>query len=92
MPSNPAEPVFCFSVLSDAAPSSLCRVFEVLAVYGLLPSRCHSELAAGDQLAIDLQVSGVPADLAEKVARRLERVVSVSHVLVSEKQLLDAAA
>ena len=48
-------------------------------------------MAAGGQLAIDLQVAGVHAELAEKLARRLERVVTVSHVLVSEKQLLNAA-
>ncbi len=92
MPSNPSDPVFCFSVLSEAAPSTLCRVLDVFALYGLVPSRCHSELTGGgDQLAIDLQVSGVTTVLAEKLAQRLERVISVSHVLFSEKQLLDAA-
>lgn len=91
MPSNSSEPVFCFSVLSEAAPASLCRVLDVFALYGLVPSRCHSELAAGGQLAIDLQVAGVAPALAEKLARRLERVVTVSHVLLAEKQFLDAA-
>ncbi|HET6467079.1 MAG TPA: hypothetical protein VFG43_01755 [Geminicoccaceae bacterium] len=91
MSPNPSEPVFCFSVLSEAQPSTLCRVFDVFSVHGLVPSRCHTEVAAGGQLAIDLQVAGVHAELAEKLARRLERVVTVSHVLVSEKQLLNAA-
>jgi acetolactate synthase regulatory subunit len=91
MPPNPSEPVFCFSVLADAAPSSLSRVLDVFALYGLVPSRCHSELAAGGRLAIDLQVAGVAPALAEKLARRVERVISVSHVLLAEKQFLDAA-
>ena len=100
-PSLP-EPVFCFSVLSDAQPSTLCRVFDVLSVHGVVPTRCHTEvveavdgasaLAAGGRMAIDLQVAGVAAELAEKLARRLERVITVSHVLVSEKQLLEHAA
>lgn len=91
MSSSSSDPVFCFSVLSDAAPSTLCRVFDVFALHGLVPSRCHSELAGGGQLAIDLQVAGVGPALAEKLARRLERLIDVSHVLLSEKQLLHAA-
>ncbi len=92
MSPNLPEPVFCFSVLSDAQPSTLCRVFDVLSVHGVVPTRCHTELAAGGRLAIDLQVAGVAAEVAEKLARRLERVITVSHVLVSEKQLLEHAA
>ena len=92
MSPNVSEPVFCFSVLSDAQPSALCRVFDVLSVHGVVPTRCHTVRAGGGRLAIDLQVAGVAAELAEKLARRLERVITVSHVLVSEKQLLEHAA
>lgn len=76
---------FCFSVHADAEPSALPRVLEVFAVYGHVPSRCHVERGAADELMIDAQLDGLGRDEAALVAKRLGRVISVMGVLWSEK-------
>jgi len=82
------ERVDCFSVFSTADPSALPRVFEVFSLHGLIPTRCHSACADGDadQLVIDIQVSALPQGLADQLARRLRRVITVTEVLWSEKR------
>ena len=39
-----------------------------------------------DQLVIDIQVAGLPAGQAAQLARRLERLLTVTQVLRSEKR------
>lgn len=88
-----AERVDCFSVSSSADPSALPRIFEVFALLGLVPSRCH--LARHDdhpdQLVVDLQVDGLPDGDAQRIAKRLTRVVTVTRVLQSERRASIAA-
>lgn len=80
----PFERTFCFSVLADAEPSTLPRVLEVFALHGFVPSRCHGQRSA-DRLTIDLQLDGLDAARADKLARRLRGIVPVETVLCSEK-------
>ena len=84
--SNPHR-VDCFSVFATADPSALLRVLEVFSLFGLIPDRCHSSrLESGpDQLVIDIQAAGLPAGRAVQLARRLERVITVTQVLHSER-------
>ncbi len=86
MSSNPQR-VDCFSVFAAADPSALPRVLNVFSLFGVIPERCHSTRleADQDQLVIDVQVAGLPAGRAEQVARRLDRVITVTQVLHSEK-------
>jgi hypothetical protein len=79
MSSLPAQRVDCFSVFSAADPSALLRV---------LPSRCHSAPLETDpgQLVVDFQVAGLPLERAQLLAKRLERVITVTQVLHSEKR------
>jgi acetolactate synthase small subunit len=86
MSSNPQR-VDCFSVFAAADPTALPRVLNVFGLYGVIPERCHcSRLETDhDQLVIDVQVAGLPAGRAEQVARRLDRVITVTQVLHSEK-------
>jgi hypothetical protein len=80
--------VDCFSVFSTADPSALPRIFEVFSLHGLIPSRCHSACLDSDedQLVIDIQVSELPNGLADQLARRLRRVITVTEVLWSQKR------
>jgi len=83
----------CFAVTADAEPGAMPRVLEVFAKRGLMPSQWHSTLAGrrGEELQIDVQVTGVDAALAERLAESLRQVVAVRSVLVAEKrQLLTA--
>lgn len=88
-----AERVDCFSVFSTADPSALPRIFEVFCLYGLVPTRCHFVRHDDDpsQLVVDLQVEGLPDGDAQRVLKRLGRVVTVTSVLWSERRQTLAA-
>jgi hypothetical protein len=79
--------VDCFSVFSAADPSSLLRILEAVSLLGVLPSRCHSAPLETDpgQLVVDLQIAGLPSERAQQLAKRLERVITVTQVLHSQK-------
>jgi hypothetical protein len=87
MSSFATQRVDCFSVFSVAEPSALLRVLEVFSLFGVVPERCHSSrLEAGqDQLVIDIQAAGLPAGRAAQLVRRLDRVITVTQVLHSER-------
>lgn len=83
-----ADRVDCFSVYAAADPSSLPRIFEVFSLFGLVPSRCHTARQDDDEglLVVDLQVDGLPEGEAQRVAKRLDRVITVTSVLWSERR------
>jgi hypothetical protein len=87
MSSLPSQRVDCFSVFSAADPSALLRILEAVSLLGVLPSRCHSAPLETDpgQLVVDLQIAGLPLERAQLLAKRLERVITVTQVLHSEK-------
>ena len=80
--------VDCFSVFVAAEPAALPRVLNVFSLFGVIPERCHSAWVENDrdQLVIDVQVAGLPVGRAEQLARRLDRVITVTQVLHSEKR------
>jgi hypothetical protein len=88
MSSLTAERVDCFSVFSVAEPSALLRILEAVSVSGVVPSRCHSAPLEDDseQLVVDLQIAGLPLEGARLLAKRLQRVITVTRVLHSEKR------
>jgi acetolactate synthase small subunit len=85
-PSNPQR-VDCFSVFAAAEASALLRVLEVFSLFGVVPERCHSSRleADQDQLVIDIQAAGLPPGQAAQLVRRLDRVITVTQVLHSER-------
>lgn len=87
MSSTTAPRVDCFSIFSAADPSALLRILEAVSLLGVLPSRCHSAPLETDpdQLVVDLQIAGLPSERAQQLAKRLERVITVTHVLYSQK-------
>jgi acetolactate synthase regulatory subunit len=86
MSSATDQRVDCFSVFSAADPSALLRILEAVSLLGVLPSRCHSAPLETDpgQLVVDLQIAGCPQS-AQLLAKRLERVITVTQVLHSQK-------
>jgi hypothetical protein len=92
MSSATDQPVDCFSVFSAADPSALLRILEAVSLLGVLPSRCHSAPLETDpgQLVVDLQIAGLPSVRAQQLAKRLERVITVTQVLHSHKHCAPA--
>jgi hypothetical protein len=78
---------YFFSVQAEACPAALPRVLDVFALYGSVPDQCYTQRAgsAGEELVIEVQMSDIDADAADRIARRLHRVVSVQGVLWSAK-------
>lgn len=80
--------VDCFSVSAAADPSALPRILEVFSLFGVIPCRCHSARVETDpdQLVVDIQVADLPHGRAQQMAKRLERVITVTQVLHSERR------
>lgn len=86
MPALCPPKVDCFSVSAAAEPSTLPRLLNVFALFGVTPNRFHSALHA-DQIVVDIQVEGLAPGQAELVAKKLGGVVTVSQILRSAKRL-----
>lgn len=87
-----ATPLTCFSVQTDAEPTTLARVLEVFALRTLMPTRFHSVIdhapeadSAAPRLSVDIQVAGLAPDAAAAIARKLGAVVGVRSVLTAER-------
>lgn len=90
--------VTCFSVQTDAAPTTLARVLEVFALREVMPTRFHSVVdpvpASGPapyRLSVDIQVAGLAPDAAEAITRKLAAVVGVRSVLTAERNRPESA-
>ncbi|WP_366556112.1 hypothetical protein [Aquibaculum sediminis] len=83
------EQVFCFAIQAAAEPGVMPRVLELLAKRGLVPLRWHADRIGvqGDELAIDMQVTGLDAHTSDYMARCLRQIYGVETVLTSEKNL-----
>ena len=58
----------CFSIVAEAQPGLLLRVLELFAKRGLPPCFCCSRVE-GDEISIDLQISGFgPSETAHAAA------------------------
>ena len=78
--------VDCFSVAATAGPGTLPRILEAFAQRGLVPARLHAVGDERGELAVDLQVGGLDAETAERVAARLRALVDVRAVLTYAKR------
>lgn len=81
-----ADRVACFSVHAWADPGAMPRVLEVFAKESLTPTRWTSAVDR-DQLVMDIQMAGLPADRAEYFANVIRRMPMVDAVLTSAKSL-----
>jgi hypothetical protein len=80
---NPA-PVACFAVVARAEAGVMPRVLELFTKRNLVPSSWTSRVH-GDELTIDVQMTGMDRDLAEYVAACLRQLAYVDVVLTSER-------
>jgi acetolactate synthase regulatory subunit len=85
---NPV-PTFCLTVRTDADPGSLPRVLEVFAKRGMVPSKLFSVATGADELTVDLQVTGIDAELGAVIANQLRSQVGIETVLTSVKTEAD---
>jgi hypothetical protein len=78
----------CFSVHARAEPGIMPRVLELFAKRGLVPSSWHSATGgpAENELTIDIQMRGMPAQTADFIAGRLRQIADVELVLTSLKR------
>jgi acetolactate synthase regulatory subunit len=86
-----ARPVACFSVSASAEPGVMPRVLEVFAKRGLVPAQWHSSVCAGARLEIDVQVIGLEAAPAARLAGVLRQLVCVDTVLTAERPCAEGA-
>ena len=84
-----SSPVTCFSIVADADPSVLPRILDLVAMFNLLPERCHiarSEQEPERQLLIDLQISDLSDQDRHRLQKKLERLHLCTQILCSEKR------
>jgi hypothetical protein len=91
-----AASTYCFAVQAAADPGVMPRVMELFAKRNLVPSRWHSDLMSvgggrGQEIVIDVQVSGLTPDEGDYIARCLRQQVYVQSVLTSVKEAAPAA-
>ena len=81
----------CFSLVAEPSPYVLPRVFDVLARHGVVPAHCHTRVDARDgapdsrAITIDLHLADVDAQLTQKLAHGLGRLVEVADILIGAK-------
>jgi len=82
------RPTYCFALTAAADPGLMPRVMQQLARRDLVPSQWHSALGGppGEELAIDLQLEGVGAAEAERLASLFRQIVGVTWCGLSEKR------
>lgn len=75
----------CFAVHGRADPGLLPRVVGLWAKRGLTPTRWHGAVCGVDdrELYIDVEVAGMDAALACRVANELRQLWGVSQVLMT---------
>lgn len=81
-----SPPVWCFSVFAAVEVGVTPRVLGEFAKRGLVPDRFEA-VATGDELAIDVQVADLAADVAAHVAEVLRGLLHVERVLTATKTL-----
>jgi len=85
-----AARVTCFSISAEADPSVLPRVLDLVALFDLIPERCHvsrAEQQAGRPLLIDLQIADLTDDDMHRIQKKLEGMLLTTQILCSERRL-----
>jgi len=87
-PRQQSSQAACFSVHARAEPGIMPRVLELFAKRGLVPSSWHSTTSGvcDGELTIDIQMRGMPEDLADFIAARLCQMADIESVLTSQKR------
>ncbi len=88
---SPPQPrrISCFSIVAKADPSVLPRILDMIAMFDLIPEQCHvsrSDQEPGRPLLIDLQIADLAEEDAHLIEKKLERMIMVTQILISEKR------
>jgi hypothetical protein len=73
-------PVLRLRVTADPDPGAIARILERLQNLNIIPRRLIAEFGVDDTLHIEVDVSGVPRELLDGIARKLRQSVSVIRV------------
>jgi hypothetical protein len=82
-----------FYVQADAAPDTLAKVLNILALSNLSPSSCRATTHANEQMEIMVQFGHFPQTMGEFLVRKLRQLTCVIevHVLIDAADSGDAA-
>jgi uncharacterized protein (DUF924 family) len=72
-----------FHVLADAAPDTLARIFNILALSNLSPLSCRAAAHAGDHMDITVQFGRFPETVGESLVRKLRQLTCVIEADIS---------
>jgi hypothetical protein len=81
--------VTCFSIVAHADPSVLPRILDLVAMFNLIPERCHvarSEQEPERPLLIDLQIADLAEEDRHRLQKKLERLHLCTQILCTEKR------
>lgn len=72
-----------FCVHADAAPDTLSRIFNILALSNLSPTSCRAITHANDQMEIMVQFDRFPEMMGESLVRKLRQLTCVIEASIS---------
>jgi hypothetical protein len=72
-----------FHVRADAAPDTLARILNILALSNLSPVNCYASTHADDHMDITVQFGCFPATMGEFLARKLRQLTCVIEANIS---------
>jgi len=75
----------CFSITALSEPGTLPRLVAAFAQRSLVPERWHGVQSPDGELQLDIQVGGLPPEVAERIAAKLRTLIDVRAVLVYQK-------
>ena len=67
-----------FHVLADAAPDTLARILNILALSNLSPLSCRAATHADDHMDIAVQFGRFPETVGESLVRKLRQLTCVT--------------
>lgn len=86
---SPSSRTTCFSVTAKADPSVLPRILDMIAMFNLVPERCHvsrSDSEPDRPLLIDLQIADLSDQVTHLITKKLERMLFTTQILCSERR------
>ena len=75
----------CFSVTASSEPGTLPRLAAAFAQRSLVPERWHGVRTPDGELQLDIQISDLEPDVAERIAAKMRSLIDVRSVLLYQK-------
>jgi hypothetical protein len=81
--SDIAHVPLAFYVRADAAPDTLARILNILALSNLSPSSCRASTHADDCMDITVEFGRFPEAMGESLVRKLRQLTCVTEANIS---------